>query len=237
MKDLSRKYLVIGSEGGLGNSVTAAMETSKHSFTGLDLPEVDLKVNGTLRPMIETKWLESGPFDGLVFAAGMFPAILADETSEDQFDELMVVNARSALIAITTMARLTVADSRQCSVVVISSTAAARARTGTTAYAASKAALEAIVRGVALENCSRGFRVNAVAPGFVDGSSPLNAVPRDYVAALSTASPHGRVAIPQDITPAIMWLLSAESHWVTGQTLVVDGGTSLGSQNAPNWLK
>jgi 3-oxoacyl-[acyl-carrier protein] reductase len=236
MNSLSRNYLVIGSEGGLGKSVTAAMEAANYAYTGLDLPEVDLRANGTLRPTVEAKWLASGPFDGLVFAAGMFPAMLATETSEDQFDELMIVNARSALIAATTIARLAAAEDRPCSIVFISSTAADRARLGTTAYAASKAALQAIVRGIALENTPRGLRINAVAPGFVDGSSPLNAVPEDYIAALSATSLHGRVAVPQDITPAVMWLLSEEAHWVTGQTLVVDGGTSLGSPTAPTWL-
>ena len=89
MNSLSRNYLVIGSEGGLGKSVTAAMEAANYAYTGLDLPEIDFRVKGTLRPAVEAKWLASGPFDGLVFAAGMFPAMLAAETSEDQFDELI----------------------------------------------------------------------------------------------------------------------------------------------------
>lgn len=237
MNNMSRNYLVIGSGGGLGRSVIASLEAANFAYSGLDLPEVDLRVSGTLRPAIEDKWLTSGPFDGLVFAAGMFPAMLATETSEDQFDELMVVNARSALIATTTIARMAAAERRPCSIVVISSTAAERARLGTTAYAASKAALQAIVRGVALENAPKGLRINAVAPGFVDGSSPLNEVPEDYIAALRASSPQGRVAVPQDITPAVMWLLSDEAHWVTGQTLVVDGGSSVGSSTAPSWLR
>ena len=230
------RYLVIGSNGGLGRAVIAAMEERRYAYTGLDLPEVDLRRKGTLRQVVVEKWDNSGPFDGMVFAAGIFPAILASETSEDRFDDVMAVNARAALIASATLIELAATEQRPCSIVVISSTAAERARLGTTAYAASKAALHAIVRGIALENSANNIRINAVAPGFVAGSSPINAVPADYVAALSSTSPHGRVAIPEDIVPAVMWLLSDEAHWVTGQTLAVDGGTSLGSPTAPNWL-
>lgn len=92
-----------------------------------------------------------------------------------------------------------------------------------------------MVRGLALETAPLGVRCNAVAPGFVDVASPLNPVPREYVAAVSAASPQGRVARAVDIAPAITWLLSDEAAWITGQSIPVDGGDSIGSATA-NWL-
>ncbi|MCL3816960.1 SDR family NAD(P)-dependent oxidoreductase [Aeromicrobium wangtongii] len=231
-----RSFLVVGSDGGLGTAVTAALRAEGHQVTGLDRPMVDLTERGVVAQHVEALWNAEGPFDGLVHAAGLFPAAVALETSEEMFDRLMAVNARSAMIASATVARLSIADGRPASIVVVSSGAALRPQVGTMAYAASKAALQAIVRGLALETGPSGIRVNAVAPGFFDVGSRINPVPDEYVSALAASAPQRRVATPEDIVPSIMWLLSDASHWMNGQALTVDGGASLGSIDRPTWL-
>lgn len=232
----NRSFLVMGANGGLGTAVTAALQDEGHRVTGLDRPTVDLTERGVVAQQVETLWNEEGPFDGLVHAAGLFPAAAALETSEELFDQLMAVNARSALIAAATVARLAIAAQRPASIVVVSSGAALRPQLGTVAYAASKAALQAVVRGLALETGPSGIRVNAVAPGFIDVGSNINPVPDEYVSALAASAPQRRVATPEDIVPSIMWLLSDASQWMNGQALTVDGGASLGSIDRPTWL-
>lgn len=231
-----RSYLVIGSDGALGAAVTAELRDQRHLVTGMDRSMIDLRERDVVQQQVVALWETAGPFDGLVYAAGLFPAVAATETSEDLFDELMTVNARSALIAAATLTRLCVAEQRPASVVVVSSGAAARPQPGTIAYAASKAALEAIVRGLALEAGPHGIRVNAVAPGFIDVGSTINPIPRDYVDVLAATSPQRRVATTDDIVPSIIWLLSDASQWVNGQSVTVDGGASLGSMQKPSWL-
>jgi 3-oxoacyl-[acyl-carrier protein] reductase len=233
----SRSVLVIGSGGALGAAVTSALRHQGDRVTGLDRPDVDLDQPGVLAARIEELWSEHGPFDGLVHAAGLFPAVAALETSEETFDRVMSVNARSALIATATLARMCITAGRTASVVVVSSGAAARPQRGTVAYAASKAALEAIVRGLALETGPDGVRVNAVAPGFIDVRSTINPVPDDYVRKLAASAPQRRVATTADIVPSIVWLLSPAAQWVNGQSLTVDGGASLGSLDRPTWLQ
>jgi 3-oxoacyl-[acyl-carrier protein] reductase len=232
----ARCYLVLGARGALGTAVGAALRHDGHRVVELDRPEIDLDVRGVLAERVEALWHEAGPFDGLVHAAGLFPAAAALDTSEEMFDRLLAVNARSALVAASTVARLCLADDRPASMVVVSSGAAARPQLGTLAYAASKAALEAVVRGLALELGPSGIRVNAVAPGFIDVRSDVNPIPREYVDALAANAPQGRVATVDDIVPSIMWLLSDGSHWLNGQALTTDGGASLGGVNRPTWL-
>lgn len=234
--DLSGKYLVLGSNGGIGSEVVASLKRGGCEVTGMDLPDTDLRQPDALARAIRTLWSREGPFDGLVHAAGLYPAVPAVDTSEKLFDDLLAVNARSALVAVSTLATLCIGAGRGASVVVVSSVAAKRPQYGTIAYSASKAALEAIVRGLALEVGPRGIRVNAVAPGFVDVGSTINPIPHEYIAALTAMAPSKRVGTPADIAPAILWLLSEGAHWVNGQTLAVDGGANLGSIDGPAWV-
>jgi 3-oxoacyl-[acyl-carrier protein] reductase len=231
-----RQYLVIGANGGLGRAICSELQSRGSQVVGLDLPHIDLKERGTLGPEIERLWKVSGPFDGLVHAAGLYPAEGALTTTEELFDELLTVNARSALVSGGTLARLSIATGMPASLVFVSSVAAVRPQSGTVAYSASKAALEAIVRGLALETGPFRIRVNAVAPGFIKVDSAMNPIPEKYVTALAESAPQGRVATPEDIVPAVLWLLSDAAQWVNGQVLAVDGGSNLGASSGPNWL-
>jgi 3-oxoacyl-[acyl-carrier protein] reductase len=235
--ELSGHYLVVGTNGGVGRAVTAALESDGCAVTGIDLPSINLAESDVLARHIETLWESSGPFDGLVHAAGLYPAVRATDTSEVLFDQLLAVNARSALVASATLAKLSEAAGRALAIVVVSSVAAARPQNGTVAYSASKAALEAIVRGLALELGPSGVRVNAVAPGFIDVASAINPIPRYYIDSLAATAPQKRVGTPADIVPVIVWLLSEGSHWINGQTIAADGGSNLGWVDGPTWLK
>jgi 3-oxoacyl-[acyl-carrier protein] reductase len=168
----------------------------------------------------------------LVHAAGLFPARLALDSDEELFDRVLRVNSGSALAAAVTFSRACRDTGRPGTVVMVSSGAADHARTGTTVYAASKAALNAIVRGLALETAPHRVRVNAVAPGFVDVDSTLNPIPENYRDAVAAANPRGRVATPADIAPTIVWLASDAADWVTGQVVHADGGAGRSASDA-----
>ncbi|MFT9474641.1 SDR family NAD(P)-dependent oxidoreductase [Streptomyces sp. Mo3] len=235
MSGVPARTLLLGADGGIGRAVRDRLEALGSSVTGAGRDDIDLARSGVIAPFVRTAWTDAGGFDALVHCAGLYPAHPALDTGEDVFNRLIAVNTRSALLAGAEFARLCAADGHGGAMVFVSSGAARRARPGTTAYAASKAALEAVVRGLALETAPLGVRCNAVAPGFVDVASTLNPVPREYVAAVSAASPQGRVARAVDIAPVITWLLSDEAAWITGQSIPVDGGDSIGSATA-NWL-
>ncbi|MBA0050222.1 SDR family oxidoreductase [Streptomyces sp. AJS327] len=113
-------------------------------------------------------------------------------------------------------------DDQPLSVVNIS-TDAARAFPGQTGYGTSKAALEAVTRGTALDLGGRGVRVNAVAPGPVQ----TGWMGEELLAQVREMVPLGRAGEPEDIADAVVFLASHQARWITGQVLQVAGGHAL----------
>jgi NAD(P)-dependent dehydrogenase (short-subunit alcohol dehydrogenase family) len=163
---------------------------------------------------------ELGGIDACVANAGT--AIAADplELRTVDLDLLWSVNARGAFLLARDCAREMKAAG---SIVFTSSVNAHAGQTHLAAYDATKAALEAFTRSLAIDLGPRGIRVNAVAPGFV--ITPLGAPPPgddEYLALHHTVL--GRLGQPEEIAGAIAFLLSSDASYVTGTSLVVDGG-------------
>jgi len=112
-------------------------------------------------------------------------------------------------------------------VVSVSAHTAGRPGFGVANYAASKAAVEGLTRAAAVDLGSANVNVNAVAPGFIR-TERMEFLPSDVVERSQKKSVLGRLADPEDIARVIAFLCSEEARHITGQTLVVDGGMSLG---------
>lgn len=109
-------------------------------------------------------------------------------------------------------------------VVAVSSVYAHRARLGRAAYSASKAAIEEVVRSVAVEYGPFGILANCVAPGFVLTDLTYQNNDAEQLKALATRIPVGRLAESKEIAVFICWLVSPENSYITGQSIAVDGG-------------
>ena len=113
-------------------------------------------------------------------------------------------------------------------IVALSSLGSHKVMPGYAAVGASKAAIETLTRYLAVELAPRGIGVNAVSAGVVDTDS-LKAFREhsDWVEEQIARTPLGRIADPSDIARVVVWLLSDQALWITGQTIVADGGLSL----------
>jgi NAD(P)-dependent dehydrogenase (short-subunit alcohol dehydrogenase family) len=186
----------------------------------------DVTDEAALRAAITTAAAELGPFRHLVNVVG---GTLPDDwwrTAEydmDAFDRVVSRNLRYAVITCRDVARALIDGGLTGSMVNISSVAA-RGAPLLAAYGASKAGLESFSRTMALEWAPYGIRVNLVAPGTIK-------TPRAGQSDLSDAAqsiPMRRRGAPQEIANAALFLLSDLGEYITGQTLAVDGGMSLG---------
>ncbi|MFF2040197.1 SDR family NAD(P)-dependent oxidoreductase [Kitasatospora sp. NPDC058170] len=110
------------------------------------------------------------------------------------------------------------------SVVTMASTAGRLPSGSSAAYAAAKAGVLMYTRHLALELAGAGVRVNAIAPGAVRTERTAAVMPPEVQAAVAAAHPIGRLGEPEDIASATLFLASAASSWITGQTLDVSGG-------------
>jgi enoyl-[acyl-carrier protein] reductase III len=166
-----------------------------------------------------------GRLDVLVHNAATGVARSVLEMEDKHFDWTMAANAR-ALLA---LARAAVPNMPEgSSIVALSSLGSSRVLENYSVVGASKAALEALVRYLAVELAPRGIRVNAASAGVVD-TDALDAFPnREAMLALGqTRTPAGRLVEPGDVAGAVTFLCSAEAEMIRGQVLVVDGGYSL----------
>jgi 3-oxoacyl-[acyl-carrier protein] reductase len=177
-------------------------------------------------------WNRSGPIDVAVTAAGIYPAIEFLRLTPQAWDHVQHVNVRAVMQITQTVARHAIASSRGAVIIHVSSGAAQRARRGAAHYSASKAALEMLTRSAAIELGQFGIRVNAVSPGFVGVDSDVNPVSLAYAKTVAVNA-LGRPGHPDDIAAAIHWLAGAESEWITGSVLRVDGGASAGNVSLP----
>ena len=167
-----------------------------------------------------------GSWGGIVHAAGIMRVAAFIEAPLADFDEQWRVNVRGAFaLTQTAVAHM----QRPSSIVFISSNAARRSFPGSVAYSATKGAVEAMSRALAVELAPRGVRVNCVAPGAV--LTEMNARSRyenpGLEEAVALKTPLRRWARPDDISDAILYLLSEASSFITGSTLPVDGGLTV----------
>jgi enoyl-[acyl-carrier protein] reductase III len=165
-----------------------------------------------------------GPLDVLVHNAATGVIRPALETEDKHWDWTLGANARAFLSLARVVAPSMPAGS---SIVAISSLGSIRVLENYTLVGTSKAALEALVRYLAVELGPRGIRVNAVSGGVVETGALEHFPNRDEMLAMGSRNAAGRIVVPDDIAGAVAFLCSPDAEMVRGQTLIVDGGFSL----------
>jgi len=164
----------------------------------------------------------AGPLDILVNNAAHAPTALLADCSDEEFASTMTVNVMSPFILMRDAARKMRDGGR---IINISTLNTVLISPGTTAYAASKAALELMTRVAAAELGSRGITVNSVSPGATDTDMFRTANPAEGTyERVAAMTPLGRIGQPADVASVVAFLAGPDGRWLTGQNLRASGG-------------
>ena len=170
---------------------------------------------------------ELGRIDVLVNNAGVFPRVAFLDMSESDWDYVLGVNLKGACFCAQVAARAMIETGRPGAIVNLASGAAFRSSPRGVHYVASKGGVVSMTKAMALELAPYRIRVNAIAPGLTDTAQPRYGMSEDELAAAGRAIPLGRMAQPEDIARAALFLASDDAALITGQTVHVNGGSYL----------
>lgn len=243
-----RIALVTGAAGGVGRAVTELLTREGARVIATDLPSATAAMTGPARiepldvtdaaavdALFDRMEIEEGPIDLAVSVAGVLSTTLVHETTEAEWRRVFAVNADGVFHLGRAAARCMGPRGRGA-FVTVSSNAAGVPRHAMSAYAASKAAASMFTRCLGLELAPRGVRCNIVAPGSTltpmqtgmwadDGGAA--AVIQGSPSTFKAGIPLGKLATPQDVAEAVVFLLSDRAAHITMTDLYVDGGATL----------
>jgi 3-oxoacyl-[acyl-carrier protein] reductase len=167
----------------------------------------------------------AGRLDLLINNAGITRDGLFLRMSTDDFDQVLSTNLRGVFLVCKAFAR-SMAKTRGGRIVNVGSVVGISGNAGQANYAAAKAGLVGLSKSLAQELAGRGVTVNVIAPGFIS-TDMTAAVPADAQQAMLAQIPSGRFGDPKDVAGAALFLCTDAASYITGQTLVVDGGMTM----------
>ena len=229
-----------GASGGIGRILSESLATQGLTVFGLDVltdPEppkgvtslaVDVTSSTSVNEAVAEVYRRASGAVDLVSCAGIVEGdVAAEAMNVDQFDSVLAVNLRGVFLGCQAFGRELLARGGGCIVNVasMSGNCIVNYPQRQCAYNASKAAVTALTKSLAVEWGSRGVRVNAISPGYVD--TPLLAEKSHQFAQWKEGIILGRFADPVEIARAVLFLLSTDSSYCCGTELVIDGGYSL----------
>jgi NAD(P)-dependent dehydrogenase (short-subunit alcohol dehydrogenase family) len=232
-----RRALVTGAAAGIGAAVARDLELAGASVVAVDADASHEGFVGDVREPgdMARAVAEAGELDICVANAGISLVERLLEGNREHWESVIAVNLIGVMVTFQAAARAMIEHGRGGRLVAVSSVAAIRGETDTTAYAASKAGVIGLVRALAVELAEHGITVNAVAPGQIE--TPMHQRDLDVLARrigrpaadllrehLERRVPARRRGLPGEVAALVTFLASDAAGFITGETVRIDGG-------------
>ncbi len=198
-----------------------AMSRGNHYLAPFDLAEDMDSLPGWIKKIVRAH----GQLNGIVHCAGVEITLPVRQASVNYMDKVLDINTKAALMLAKGICQKQ-CFALPCSIVFVSSVVAIKGQAALSIYSASKGALNAMTRSLAVEFGTKNIRVNTICPGYVQtemGDDIQKKIGKERYESIIASHPLG-LGNPEDIAASIGFLLSDASRWVTGTNLVVDGG-------------
>ena len=237
----NKKALITGAYRGIGKTIADLFIAEGAEVWGLDYktPEdlsvrvdtakgklhwitADLSKTGEVEGFIEGGLKESGGFDIVVNNAGITKDNLSFRMSIEDWQKVLDINLTASFLIARIVGR-DMTRKRAGSIINMASVVGIHGNGGQANYAASKAGLIGVTKSLANEYASRGVRVNAIAPGYIE-SDMTAALPEEVQKKMIDVIPLKRTGKQEDVAEAALFFASDSSSYITGQVLPVDGG-------------
>lgn len=240
MRFAGKTALITGAASGIGRAVALALAAEGANIAANDRNDLaalvseigsdrcsphiaDVSDASAVARMVDDVLERWGRIDVVFANAGINRDGFVEKLSDADWEDVVRVNMGGAFyLCRAAFPKLSAGGS-----VVMTSSISALGNLGQANYAASKAGVVGLCRALALEGARRGIRVNAIAPGFTD-TAMVQGIPEKVLTKLVERVPLGRVAQPNEIARAMLFLASEDASYITGQVLFVDGGLSVG---------
>ncbi len=241
MNSSPKVVLVFGANGGLGSAICRLLAgggykvvcagRNKQAINELadQLETIGIACDASdfasMASCFEQAVIEFGRLDGLVNAVGSLHLKPAHTTTEEDWIKVIQTNLSSAFACVKYGAKAMMANGG--SIVLVSSAAAFTGMPNHEAIAAAKGGVTSLSRTAAATYARHNIRVNCISPGLMDTNLTKGITSNQAQLEASTQMhPLGRIGTPDDVAPAVEWLLSDNSSWVTGVEIKIDGGLS-----------
>jgi 3-oxoacyl-[acyl-carrier protein] reductase len=241
MSDLEKKNIIVtGASGGIGNAIIKKLseagvnilasgtrieklEELKKNFEGLKILKFDISQSDKIEEFIENATSElGGSLDGIVNNAGITQDNLAIRMSLDEWQKVININLTSTFL-MSKFAIKKMLKNKSGKIVNITSVVGHTGNLGQANYTASKAAIVAMSKSLAIEYAKKNININCISPGFIK-TAMTDKIDDKFKEVIISKIPSARLGEPDDIANAVLFLSSEQSDYINGETLHVNGG-------------
>ena len=248
MSNLENKNIIVtGASGGIGNSIVKKLnkaganilasgtrmeklEELKKNFENIKILKFDISQSDKIAEFIENATNElGGSLDGLVNNAGITQDNLAIRMSLEEWQKVININLTSTFL-MSKFAIKKMLKNKSGKIVNITSVVGHTGNLGQANYTASKAAIVAMSKSLAIEYAKKNININCISPGFIK-TAMTDKIDENFKEVIVSKIPSARLGEPDDIANAVLFLSSDQSDYINGETIHVNGGMYMAWQN------